>query len=213
MKLWPTDYVNLDTGATSQWREKLKPANVLLGATLSVTLIVLYHLISSKPAGLSPSIPASPAHYLPIKSIPDASEELLDPLFSSQDGLLYPPDLQPAKLNKYKRASATFVSLVRNSELEGMMSSMREIESSFNKKAEYPWVFLNEEEFTQEFKDSVRRMTRSQISFGKVPKEHWSYPSWIDQNKAAETRQRMKEQGVFYGDSESYRHMCRFNSG
>lgn len=32
------------------------------------------------------------------------------------NGYLYPPDLQPAHLNPYRRASATFVSLVRNSE-------------------------------------------------------------------------------------------------
>lgn len=36
-------------------------------------------------------------------------------------------------------------------------------------------------------------MTRSEIRFGLVPKEHWSYPDWIDQSKAAETRRKMRE--------------------
>lgn len=44
---------------------------------------------------------------------------------------------------------------------------------------------------------------------GIIPKEHWSYPSWIDVEKADQARQRMAEQGVLYGDSLSYRHMCR----
>lgn len=32
------------------------------------------------------------------------------------NGFLYPPDIQPAHLNPYQRANATFVSLVRNNE-------------------------------------------------------------------------------------------------
>ncbi|CAG8544655.1 15942_t:CDS:2, partial [Acaulospora colombiana] len=41
----------------------------------------------------------------------------------------------------------------------------------------------------------------------------WSYPSWINQTRAAEVRREMEEKDVIYGGSESYRHMCRFNSG
>jgi alpha 1,2-mannosyltransferase len=46
-----------------------------------------------------------------------------------------------------------------------------------------------------------------------IPKEHWSYPEWVDLDKAAEERQKMVNENVIYGGSESYRHMCRFNSG
>jgi len=56
-------------------------------------------------------------------------------------------------------------------------------------------------------------MTRSEVRFGLVPKEHWGYPDWISQEKAAETRKNMHDKGIIYGDSESYRHMCRFQSG
>lgn len=55
-------------------------------------------------------------------------------------------------------------------------------------------------------------MTRSETRFGLVPKEQWSYPDWISPDKAAETRVIMKNL-VPYGDSESYRHMCRYQSG
>ena len=42
----------------------------------------------------------------------------------------------------------------------------------------------------------------------------WSYPSWIDQTKAAQERVRMaNDNGIPYGGLESYYHMCRFNSG
>ncbi|CAG8696002.1 2316_t:CDS:1, partial [Dentiscutata heterogama] len=46
-----------------------------------------------------------------------------------------------------------------------------------------------------------------------IPEHMWSYPPWIDQVKAAETRREMGFRRILYGDSESYRHMCRFNSG
>lgn len=110
----------------------------------------------------------------------------------------------------------------------------RQVESSFNRKAGYPWVFLNDEPFTEEcvvirhklprlwmltryhdnrFKRGVRQMTRSEIHFGVIPQEHWSYPPWVDQDKAAVERQKMQNDHVIYAGSESYRHMCRFNSG
>ena len=86
-----------------------------------------------------------------------------------------------------------------------MRMAMREVESSFNRKFGYPWTFLNDEPFTDEFKNGVRAMTRSEVYFGVIPKEHWSYPDWIDQNKAAEERQKMEDERVIYGGSESYR--------
>jgi hypothetical protein len=55
-------------------------------------------------------------------------------------------------------------------------------------------------------------MTRSETRFGLVQKDQWSYPDWISEKKAEETRQSMKDR-VPYGDSESYRHMCRYQSG
>ena len=49
------------------------------------------------------------------------------------------------------RANATLLMLARNSDLEGVIQSVREIEDRFNKKYGYPWVFLNEVAFTEEF--------------------------------------------------------------
>ena len=42
--------------------------------------------------------------------------------------------------------------LARNSDLDGAIRSVREVEDKFNKKFNYPWVFLNEEPFSDEFK-------------------------------------------------------------
>jgi alpha 1,2-mannosyltransferase len=46
-----------------------------------------------------------------------------------------------------------------------------------------------------------------------IPKEYWSYPSWVDPVTAKKRMQEMEAKNIIYGGSLSYRHMCRFNSG
>lgn len=55
----------------------------------------------------------------------------------------------------HDRANATFVFLCRNSDIEGVVSSIQQVEDRFNRRYQYPWVFLNEEPFTEEFKECV----------------------------------------------------------
>ena len=47
---------------------------------------------------------------------------------------------------------AALISLVRNSELPGLMQSMRQLEYRWNRKYNYPWIFFNDEPFSDEFK-------------------------------------------------------------
>jgi alpha 1,2-mannosyltransferase len=119
-------------------------------------------------------------------------------------------DIRLEMEEKDVREKAAFVVLVRNKELEGWLSSMRELEDRFNRKFNYPYVFLNEQNFTQEFKDQVKSHTKAEVKFGLIPTEHWSIPSWIDKKKAQDA---WDHAGYPYGHSESYRHMCRFESG
>ena len=113
--------------------------------------------------------------------------------------------------SKTPKMNATMVSLVRNRELNDMLTSIKEFEDSFNSKYHYDWVFLNDEEFTPRFIKAVTEAVSGNVKFGLVPKEHWSYPDFIDQEKAAQTRVDMAN--VIYGSSESYRFMCRYQSG
>ncbi|KAL9610362.1 MAG: hypothetical protein Q9167_004932 [Letrouitia subvulpina] len=53
------------------------------------------------------------------------------------------------------RPRAALISLVRNSELEGIVQSMQQLEYHWNRKYRYPWIFFNDEEFSDEFKVSV----------------------------------------------------------
>ncbi|ANB14870.1 alpha-1,2-mannosyltransferase KTR1 [Sugiyamaella lignohabitans] len=128
----------------------------------------------------------------------------------------YVPGMTPelnSKLQKYKRANATFVTLARNEDLEHLLPSIRSIQDRFNSRYHYDWVFLNNKEFSDEFKILTSRLITGEAKYGLINESHWSYPDWIDQKKAAETRKQMKADDIIYGDNEQYRHMCRFESG
>ncbi|CDS04523.1 hypothetical protein LRAMOSA07187 [Lichtheimia ramosa] len=118
---------------------------------------------------------------------------------------LYPPA---------KKANAAFVILVRNREQQDIAETIMNLEDKFNKNFHYPYVFLNDEPFTEEFKAAMRTASPyADMQFGLVPVEHWSYPAHVNQTYAAECRERMDRENVFYGGMESYHHMCRYQSG
>jgi len=102
--------------------------------------------------------------------------------------------------------------LARNGELEGAVSSVKQLEEKFNRRFHYPWVFLNDEPFTEDFKQQVAAATSSNVSFGLIPPEDWNQPDWIDEEKAKAGRDALAEKNIIYGDSVSYRNMCRFQS-
>ncbi|KAG2049972.1 glycosyltransferase family 15 protein [Suillus hirtellus] len=101
--------------------------------------------------------------------------------------------------------------LARNSDLDGVISSVEQLEAKFNRKFNYPWVFLNDEPFSYEFKRRVKVLTNGDVSFGLIPHETWVQPPWIDEERARRGRNMLTQDGVIYGGN--YRNMCRFNSG
>ncbi|ODN76704.1 hypothetical protein L202_05338 [Cryptococcus amylolentus CBS 6039] len=116
-------------------------------------------------------------------------------------------------LEERRRAKAAFVILARNSDLWQILDSMRQMEDRFNHWARYDYVFLNDDDFTEEFKRYTQALTKAKCHYGKVDAEDWNQPSWIDEEKAAAARQKLVEAKVIYGDSVPYRNMCRFYSG
>jgi glycosyl transferase family 15 (putative glycolipid 2-alpha-mannosyltransferase) len=54
-------------------------------------------------------------------------------------------------------ANATLFMLARNSEVDNAVNSVLEVEDRFNRKYGYPWVFLNEEPFSDDFKRCAAR--------------------------------------------------------
>ncbi|GME86662.1 unnamed protein product [Ambrosiozyma monospora] len=116
------------------------------------------------------------------------------------------------KAGNPQRQNATLISLVRNKELYLMLGSIQQLESRFNKDYNYDWVFLNDEPFTDKFIELTSSMVSGTARYGIIPYEHWSYPDYVDAKKAKDIRTSRKWQSITYGSSESYRHMCRYNS-
>lgn len=86
---------------------------------------------------------------------------------------------------------------------------MQQLEDRFNHKYHYPYVFLNEEPFDQEFIDYTSGLASGETHYGLVKKSMWGYPDWINKHKAKQARKKMGEKDIIYGDVESYHHMCR----
>jgi hypothetical protein len=61
------------------------------------------------------------------------------------------PDQPPQR----PRANATLLMLARNSDVDDAVRAVRELEDRFNHKYRYPWVFLNEQSFSDDFKRYV----------------------------------------------------------
>ncbi|EMD36053.1 glycosyltransferase family 15 protein [Gelatoporia subvermispora B] len=112
-----------------------------------------------------------------------------------------------------RRANATILMLARNSDVDSAVRSVRELEDRFNRNFQYPWVFLNEEPFSDDFKTRISNIVSGPVSFGLVPPDHWYQPDWIDEERATAGRNKMVQDNIIYGGSKSYRNMCRFNSG
>ncbi|KAJ6632176.1 glycosyltransferase family 15 protein [Mycena sp. CBHHK59/15] len=125
----------------------------------------------------------------------------------------YMPDNTTLDIAHRPRANATFVILARNTDLDNTVRSVREMEDRFNVRHHYPYVLLNEEPFTEDFKLRVSTVASGPVSFGLIPREHWVQPDWIDEDRAKAGRDQMVADGIIYGGSVSYRNMCRFNSG
>lgn len=134
-----------------------------------------------------------------------------------------PKDVQLSKISPnseeetpqtdYLLANATFVSLVRNSELRQVVSTIKQIESTFNDKYHYPYVFLNDETFTDRFKDTILKLVpHSTVEFGVIDRNDWVKPSSVDTEKEAAGLKALEDAGVGYASMTSYHNMCRYYS-
>ncbi|ODV88598.1 glycosyltransferase family 15 protein [Tortispora caseinolytica NRRL Y-17796] len=112
-----------------------------------------------------------------------------------------------------RRANATILSLVRSKEVNELVMTMKEVEETFNHKFNYPWTFLNDEPFTEEFKKLTSEATNSTVYYETIPANHWNMPDFVSKELAIAAGQRMLQQGVQYANMMSYHNMCRWNSG
>ncbi|KAJ2820112.1 hypothetical protein FBU31_005324 [Coemansia sp. 'formosensis'] len=94
---------------------------------------------------------------------------------------------------------------------------MFDIEQRFNTRYRYPYVFLSEKEFSDEFKRSVQFMAGglngSRVEFGLVDRQDWRYPEWIDVDRAERAAEAWADANDYVADTPGWRHMVRYWAG
>lgn len=111
------------------------------------------------------------------------------------------------------REKAIFTMLARNADLESARKTVENIEQQFNQWFHYPILFLNNEEWSDEFVSVLTETASGEASFEVIPKENWTFPEWINPEEARGWMADQEKRGVYKGGIESYHHMCRFYSG
>lgn len=96
---------------------------------------------------------------------------------------------------KKPRANAAFVVLARNSEIDGVILSMRSLERRFNQWFNYPWIFLNDEPFTDEFIERVEEVASGDFEFGVIPGDRWRFKDQPVPQQTEKNSQKGKQEG------------------
>lgn len=88
--------------------------------------------------------------------------------------------------NTTARANATLMMLARNSDVDSAGASIRSVQKQFNDHFKYPGVFLNDQQWTSDFKERVTKVVGegAEVRFDIISKDMWGYPEWIDQGRA-----------------------------
>lgn len=219
-KKWKPSFCGLKEGTFPELARIRQYISLRRRAFLILLYVVIFVLLLAIPRSrsLAPTTVRDITVYQPIRAaLPATDKKRPDPIrwleensdnrYSVVDGYISRLGFGSGK------PRAALISLVRNSELEGMMQSMRQLEYRWNSKYLYPWIFFNDEPFTEEFKAGTRNLTAAKCYYEVVPKEHWSLPDWIDESRFMNSLEYLGTIGVGKGWMVSYHHMCRWNSG
>jgi len=101
--------------------------------------------------------PAKPPSQYPLQQHPPIATEI--------------EDLMPGVKPQRGKMRAAFVTLIRNSELWEIVKSIRQMEDRFNRHYHYPWVFLNDEPFTEEFINTTSALISGKAKYGMLRRE------------------------------------------
>jgi mannosyltransferase len=81
-------------------------------------------------------------------------------LWRAEDHDYSPDSTESARIN------ATLLVLVRNEELNDLVKTMEDLERTWNNKFNYPWTFMNDKPFSEEFKRKTQAITKAKCHYG-----------------------------------------------
>lgn len=103
--------------------------------------------------------------------------------------------------------------VVRNEKLQEARAVIKSMEDHMINGTRYPWVFLNNQHFTKEFRTYIKKVTTAPVFFGKIDLQAWEYPHWIDVPQAEYLMLGQEMNMVHKGASLSYHQMLRYHAG
>lgn len=140
------------------------------------------------------------------------SEFLSDPIFFSNASC----EDADETIDPSNRLNAVIVMLARNDDLEEAKQAVRSFEQRFNRRFQYPILFLNNEPWSESFIQEMRGEVSGESVFDTIPVDMWSLRAAATEQEREQARknmQKMQEKGVPHAGSEDYHNMCRFYSG
>jgi alpha 1,2-mannosyltransferase len=63
--------------------------------------------------------------------------------------------------------------------------------------------YESDSHLSHKYPSRISFLVSGAVHFGQIPAEHWYQPSWINETKAEEERNKMQEENVIYGGSLS----------
>lgn len=103
--------------------------------------------------------------------------------------------------------------VVRNEDLADAKAVIQSMEDHMTNGTRYPWIFLNNQAFTPDFKKYIKKVTKAPVFFGKIDLNVWEYPYWIDIPRAEYLMIQQEANDVNKGVSLSYHQMLRYQAG
>jgi alpha 1,2-mannosyltransferase len=123
--------------------------------------------------------------------------------YNNPAALTYPHD-------RFKAAFYTFVKS-DSTTLTRLRYTIRNLEDSFNKEFNYPYIIFTDEHLSTEYQELASSLTKANVLFQRVGSDLYGYPKAIDLKKAAAARVDLNSS--MFGDSEDYRFQSRFMAG
>lgn len=112
------------------------------------------------------------------------------------------------------KANATILSLVQNQDITAIISTIEQLEETFNSKFGYPYTFMNDKEFSEAFKKEITAVLPKErvVHFVQINSDDWDIPKDINGTRYREAMDKLDSEKVQYVKKTSYHNMCRFYS-
>lgn len=105
--------------------------------------------------------------------------------------------------------AVAIIVLCRESEAGDMAKTMASFDGAYNAKHRHDYVVFTDEPWSAGAMATLTGATASRVRFALLTAAEWGMPSWVDRRNFSH----VLSTAGYYGNTESYRKMCRFFAG